>query len=244
MNATKADRARILRRCRRPALASMEYSTICTELWEISSACQEIHYFYDGDGKTLLDALDGDEEAEYEFQMAFSALDEKVNALLNAVEEEKWAEPYDEDYDPEEDFNSCLVALAGDFYRQRGDSIWGYDAGDGDFFDLEKYDAEYAVSEAGKRLCRKTKQQMLKSIQHTLRIFLAMLDIREEYDYLKSAFDILKDENMALLKTVKDIEAVYETAESNSEGFTLKYCPEIKTFDRLIATLPERCWLE
>ncbi len=243
MTLTKVDRARMLRRCRRPALASMEYSSITTELWEISDACQNIHYFWDED-KTLLDALDGDDEAEFEFQMAFSALDEKVNSLIEALDRADWTEPYDEDYDPEADFNSCLVALAGDFYRERGDSIWGYDAAQGDYFDLDSWNEEYAVSEAGKRLCRKTKPQMVKSIQRTLRIFLAMLDIREEYDYIKNAFDILKDENMALLKTIKDIESAYEAACTASNGFEFRFCPEIKVLDRLISTLPERCWLE
>jgi len=244
MMLTKADRARMLRRCRRPALASMEYGSIVSELMEISSKCEDIHYFCDGDGRTLLDALDGDEEAEYEFQMAFAALDEKVNALSEAIERQNWEGLYDEDFDLAADFNACLVALVGDFYRQRGDSIWGYDAGEGDFFELDKYDEEYAVSEAGKRLCRRTKQDMVTAIQRTLRIFLAMLDIREEYDYLRSAFDLLKDENMALLRTVKDIEDAYETAERKSQGFTLTHCPEIRAFDRLVATLPQRCWVE
>ena len=55
-NIEKVMRARVLRRCRRPALASMEYSMIYDELYEISSACTDIHYFVDGD-RTLLDAL-------------------------------------------------------------------------------------------------------------------------------------------------------------------------------------------
>ena len=216
---------------------------IYDELYEISSACTDIHYFVDGD-RTLLDALDGDEEAEYEFQMAFSALDEKVNALMEALGQEGWAEPYDDDYDPEADFNSCLVALVGDFCRSCGDSIWGYDSGYGDYYNLCDWDAAYAVTEAGKRLCRKTKTQMLKSVQITLRIFLAMIDIREEFDYIKNAFDIIKDENMALIKTIKDIEQAYVTAEEKSDGFRYRYCPEVREFDRLITTLPDRCFLE
>lgn len=242
-NITKTDRARILRRCRKPALASMEYGFITNELYEISSACEDIHYFA-SDEATLLNALDGDDEAEYEFQMAFSALDEKVNALLEAFGREEWAEPWDEAYDPEADFNACLVALVGDFYRERGDAICGFDVGDCDYYQLGAWDDKYAVTEAGKRLCRKTKTQMLKSIQITLRIFLAMIDIREEFDYIKNAFDIVKDENMALLKTIKDIETAYEAAERESNRFQYAHCPEVRALDRLISTLPERCFLE
>ena len=240
---TKTERARELRRCRKPALASMEYSSIQTELEEISEACCDIHYFCD-DERTLLDALDGDSEAEYEFQMAFAALDEKVNALLDALHRAEWAQPYDEQYDPEADFNSCLVALAGDFYQERGGTIWGWDAGVCDYFDLDKYDAEYAVTEAGKRLCRKTKAQRVESIRRVLRIFLSMIDIREEFDYIKNAFDIVKDENMALLKTIRSIEVAYEVANEASNGFQYKYCNEIKTLERLVSTLPDRAWVE
>lgn len=238
----RTDRARMLRRCRRPALSSMEYGSIESELSEISSACCDIHYFCDDD-RTLLDAMDGDEEAEYEFRMAFSALDEKVDALLDALQRTEWAEPYDAQYDPEADFNSCLVALVGDFYRQRGDGIWGWDAGYGDYFDLNPLD-DYAVKEAVKRLCRKTKPQMVASIQRTLRVFLAMIDIREEFDYIKNAFDIVKDENAALLRTIRDIEDAYEAANEASDGFKYRYANEIRTFDRLVSTLPDRCWVE
>ena len=99
--------------------------------------------------------------------MAFAALDEKVGALLNALERAEWADQYDEHYDLEADFNSCLVALAGDFYREREDGIWGFDCGESDYFDLDNYDAEYAVTEAGKRLCRKTKAKFDKQCNNT-----------------------------------------------------------------------------
>lgn len=239
---TRTDRARMLRRCRRPALSSMEYSMIVSELDEISGACCDIHYFCDDD-TTLLDAMDGDDEAEYEFRMAFSVLDEKVDALLDALRRAEWAEPYDDQYDPEADFNSCLVALVGSFYRERGDSIWGWDAGAGDFFDLSPLE-DYTIKGAVKRLCRKTKPQMVVSIQHTLRIFLAMIDIREEFDYIKNAFDIVKDENAALLKTIRSIESAFEAADEVSFGFQFKHLKEVRDFDRLISTLPDRCWVE
>ncbi len=243
MNITKVDRARILRRCRKPALASMEYSQITEELYEICSACADIHYFAD-DERSLLDALEGDDEAAYEFQMAFSALDEKAQALSEELEREEWALPYDDFYDPEADFNSCLVALVGDFYRHRGDILWGYDTGEGDYFELGGYDAGYATDQAVKRLCRKTKEQMVRSIQMTLRVFLAMIDIRQEYDYLKAAFDLVKDENMSLLRTITEIEKAYDLAEKASDGFKWQRIPEVKALDRLISTLPDRCWVE
>ncbi len=79
---TKADRAKNLR-YKRPALASLGLDIITTELAEISEACSEIQWFIDGDDETLLNALDDDEEDEYEFRMAFSDLSSKAEELNN-----------------------------------------------------------------------------------------------------------------------------------------------------------------
>lgn len=83
----KANRTRSLR-YKRPALASMGYDSIITELDEIYSACQDIQYYVDDDDGTLLNALDGDDEAEWKFKMAFSDLSAKAERLYEHVYEE------------------------------------------------------------------------------------------------------------------------------------------------------------
>lgn len=48
----------------------------------------------------------------------------------------------------------------------------------------------------------------------------------------------------ALLRTIKDIEEAYDKAEEISSGFQYLSYAEVKYIDRLVATLPERCWVE
>jgi len=244
MNKTKAERARELRCCRKPVLASMEYDLIELELEEISRECDDIDFTFDSDPNALLDAMDGDDSAVKEFRMAFVDLGEKVRGLQKALRRREWA-LRDENYDPAADFNSCLSALVGDFYKGRDGGLFGWDSVSEEYYELDAFDADFAIQEAVKRLCRKTKAYMVKSIQTTLRIFLSMIDIREEFDYINNAIDIAKEENMALAKLLLDIDNAYEAAEKISDGFknTFRAEREIKEFDRLLAELPERCWV-
>ncbi len=242
METTKAERARQLRCCRKPVLASMEYDLIASELDEISLECDDVAF--DGDSDALLDAMDGDDSAAEEFRMAFADLGEKARGLQNALWRREWALE-GMDYDPAADFNSCLSALVGDFYKGRDGGLYGWDSVSEEYYELDAFDADFAIQEAVKRLCRKTKADMVKSIQTTLRIFLSMIDIREEFDYIKNAIDIAKEENMALAELLRDIDAAYEAAEKASAGFqsTFRAEREIKELDRLLAELPERCWV-
>lgn len=121
----KANRTRPLR-YKRPALASMGYDSIVTELDEIYSACQDIQYYVDDDDGTLLNALDGDDEAEWEFKMAFSDLSAKAERLYEHVYEEVRYQGHD---GFERVFNDCTVALIGDRYR-----IIGWDYEEEDYF--------------------------------------------------------------------------------------------------------------
>ena len=67
----KAERARNLR-YKRPALAMLGYELILNELYDICSECETIRYAWDDDN--ILEAMDGEEEDFYEFQMMFSDL--------------------------------------------------------------------------------------------------------------------------------------------------------------------------
>ena len=57
---SKSERTRALR-YKRPALQTMGFDTILSELEEISCACDDVSYFL-GDQDALLDAFDGEEE--------------------------------------------------------------------------------------------------------------------------------------------------------------------------------------
>ena len=133
-------------------------------------------------------------------------------------------------------FDDCTVALIGNRYK-----TIGFDAEEEDYFSLTSYEQELAFTESGKKLMRMTKQEMIATIGQCLGITLAFMDVRQSYDYLKSTFDILRDENTSMLKKIKEINLAYEAA--NAENF-VSYASQTKDFDRLVEAIPERFWIE
>lgn len=228
--AFRAERSRGLR-YKRPALASMGYDHIRDELWEIQEACENIHYWMDQDDDTLLNALDGDDEDVWEFKMAFSDLEASADHLINSISEAcHFLEDFPRTYD------DCTVALIGNRYR-----MIDYGDYEEDYYALCGFERELAQTEAGKRLMRRTKADMLSTIGQCLGIVVAFLDLRQRYDYLKATFDILRDENTSMLQQVKEIWNAYE--EMDAADWSAR--PELeRRFDRMLANLPERAWIE
>ena len=231
MSGTKAGHTRDMR-YKRPALASMGYDAMRTELWNIREACTDIHWFTDQDDDTLLNALDGDEDDAWEFRMAFSDLEAKADRLERIIGDYYgWG-----DNSLERTYNDCTVALIGDRYR-----ILGYDSAEEDYFALTSYDEHLAQTEAGKRLMRRTKAEMLSTIGQCVGILLAFLDLRQQYDYLKATFDILRDENTSLLQTIKEIDAAYDAV---TVEWWNRSNEAVRRFDALLENLPDRAWVE
>lgn len=230
-NRSKAECARNLR-YKRPALAAMGYESIVEELSEIIEACADVHYFIDQDDDTLLNALDGDEDELWEFKVAFADLEGKAEQLGDILQDlHDW-----QDDTFGQTFDDCTVALIGNRYR-----CVGFDAVEEDYFNLTGYEQELAQTESGKRLCRKTKAEMLSTIGQCMGTLLAFYDLRQSYDFLKATFDILRNENTSLLKQIKEIEAAYDAADA--EGWH-SWGSEAKKFDILLKNLPDRVWIE
>jgi len=227
---TKAERARGLR-YKRPALASLGYEALQSELDDIQEICGDIHWFIDQDDETLLNALDGDEDDAWEFKMAFSDLEAKADFLRDAMQE--WYLWDDEEFG--RTYDDCTTALIGNRYR-----AVGWDSEEEDYYALTSYERDLAQTEAGRRLMRLTKAQMISNIGQCFGVLLAFLDLRQQYDYLKATFDILRDENTSVLKIVKEIDAAYEAAVT--AGWNDR--DAARRFDCLLAALPERVWLE
>ena len=201
MRPTKAERTRNMR-YKRPALASMSAEVLMEELEKIQEACSDIHWFIDQDDETLLNALDGDEEDAFEFRMAFSDLEAKADELRRLFYEHgPWGGSIWNIYD------NCTVALIGNRYN-----VVGYEFVEEDYQSLTGYDRNLACTEAGKRLMRMTKAEMISTIGQCVGILVAFLDVRQSYDYLKATFDILRDVNTSLLDTIKALDAAYEAA--------------------------------
>lgn len=110
-----------------------------------------------------------------------------------------------------------------------------------DYSSLTAYEQDLACTEAGKRLMRMTKANMLSAIGQSMGILVSFLDLRQSYDYLKATFDILRDTNTSLLDTIKEISTAYEAADA---CHFYHWYEETKHFDRLLSNLPQRAWIE
>ena len=230
MSESKAERARALR-YKRGALASMGFEFLRVELDDICDACDTIQWWTDQDDETLLNALDGDDEDVWEFKMAFAHLKARADELFETIYE---LCRYEDDFG--QTYDDCTVALIGNRYQ-----TIGYDGFEEDYYALTGYEQGLAQTESGKRLMRRTKAEIISIIGQCFGILIAFLDLRQQYDYLKATFDILRDENTSMLQQVREIDAAYKalvTADwaGRSEAE--------KKFDRLLAALPDRAWVE
>lgn len=219
---TKAERSRNLR-YKRGALASMGFDSMELELQEIQEECDEVAWYAE-DMDTLTEAMDGDIEEANEFKMCFADLAGRCEQLLRCLY----------DMDPQ-DYDDCTVALIGNRYR-----LMGFDSVEEDFFSLTEFEAGLAETEAGKRLMRHTKKEMISMIGQAVGTLMAFLDLRQQYDYLKATLDILRDSNHSVLKQVKEIEALYEKV----TGAELPDKQDVTRLDFLLSMLPERMWVE
>lgn len=209
----------------------MGFEFLRVELDDIRDACDTIHWWTDQDDETLLNALDGDDEDVWEFKLAFSHLEAKADELFEMIHE---LCRYEDDFG--QVYDDCTVALIGNRYQ-----TIGYDSFEEDYYALTGYEPGLAQTESGKRLMRRTKAEIISIIGQCFGILIAFLDLRQQYDYLKATFDILRDENTSMLQQVREIDAAYKalvtadwSARSEAE----------KKFDRLLSALPDRVWVE
>ena len=130
-------------------------------------------------------------------------------------------------------FDDCTVALIGNCYN-----LVGFDDYEEDYFALTSYQERLAEEEAGKRLMRKTKKEIISTIGQCVSTLLAYYDIRQRYDYLQAEFDILRNQNTALLDTIKEIEHLYDEAQSSGE-----WSINVRKFNTLLDALPQELWV-
>lgn len=225
----RAEKARNLR-YKRPALQSMGYEFMIEELTEIVEACSDVTYAY-GDNYELMASMIGDEDDADEFRMLFPALSSDAEVLQDRLAEARDAwDKFGLEYD------DCTVALVGNRYE-----VVGYDDYETDYYSLTDYTRELAITEAGKRLMRLTKADMLDTIGRSVGVMMAFFDLRQRYDYLEASLDVLRGENAARLNTAKEINALYEKA--NAADFN-PMSPDTRKFDELLRRLPQRVFVE
>ena len=130
------------------------------------------------------------------------------------------------------------MALIGNRYQ-----VIGFDTYEEDYFGLTNYESGLAQTESGKRLMRKTKAEIIATVGQCLGILISFLDLRQQYDYLKATFDILRDQNTSMLQQIKEIEKAYLEMVA-TDAFGDKNADAERRFDQLLAALPDRCWIE
>ena len=222
---TKRIKAKNLR-YKKAIVVDVNLDKIREDLYDIMEACDEVRYFFEGDDDTLLNALDGNEDEEFEFKMMFCDLSAECEQMRTDL---YW------EYIPEH-FDNFFCAVSSQ------EKLIGWDQFEGDYFGLgSSYEEDLGRQEARKRMQRLTKEELMQTAQMCFRIFRAYMGIKGRFESIKAAFDILRDKNTGYLQMVKEIENIYEAAEK--EDFSP--CGEAtRKFDTMLEALPQRAWLE
>ena len=91
-NIIDADRAKRMKakklRYKKPIVKELNLMTIEMELSDIQEACEDVRWYFDSDDDSLLNALDGDQDEEYEFKMMFGDLCAECDQLIIDLHEE------------------------------------------------------------------------------------------------------------------------------------------------------------
>lgn len=230
----KAQLAKQLR-FKKPALMDMDYGLMVETLQEIQDDCIDIHDMVADDEK-LLAALDDNEEEAFEFKLAFSDIEGDCGKLIDAISEHYC---YREAEDAEQEYNDCTVYLVGDIF-----DIVGFDSYEEDYYKLADWARDYASEEAGKRLMRMTKKDMLNTIGFNMRLFLGYFELKQRYEHLKATIDIVKGSNQSLIDQLREIEKAYEAANEASDGFKNTWYKPVRDFNALLQKIPDRFWVE
>ena len=223
---TKREKARQLR-YKKPIVKNINIETITEELWDIAAECDNVKYFFDTEDDTLLNALDGDEEQEYEFKMMFADL---------CAECEQMQSDLSETYIPKI-FNDLFVAAGGGDY---GGGLLGWDSFEGDYYGLD-ISSSFAEDESMKRCMQLSKKDLIGNMRWCLKILYQYIGLKNRYDSLKAALDILRDENTGYLQMVKQIDELYK--EAAKDNF-YEWAESTRKFNKMLESLPERAWLE
>lgn len=225
----KKEKARELR-YRKPIVKNLNLEFIEQDLWDIQDECECVRWYTDSDDgeDSLLNALIGDEDEAYEFRMMFADLCAECDRMEFDLKEQWVPECFDIFF--------VSAGAADDF-----GGLLGFDSYEQDYFGISPYES-FAEDEAKKKLMRMTKEDLITSARQCFKVYQAYIGLRHRYDCLKSAMDILKDKNTGYIKTIKEIEKLYEKA-SKQEGYYANYSKEWKEFERYTDALPQEAWI-
>lgn len=226
---TKKFKAKQLR-YKKPIVRNLNLDSITQDLWDIQEECENIRWYTDSDDgeDSLINALDGDEDEAYEFKMAFADLCAECDRMMDDLQEEWVPDCFDIFF---------VVAGAGDSWG----GLLGYDFFEQDYFGIDGAES-WVEDEAKKKLKHMTKDELIAATRQCFKVFQGYIGLRNRYDSLKAAIDILRDQNTGYLQTVKEIEKLYEEA-SKDEWSRSKYSKESREWERYTDALPQEAWI-
>nr|DAH23275.1 MAG TPA: hypothetical protein [Caudoviricetes sp.] len=225
----KKNKAKNLR-YKKPIVKNLNLDFIQQDLCDIQEACEEVHWFTDSDdgSATLINALSGDEDEAYEFKMAFADLCAECERMFEDLRAEWVPDCFDILF---------VVAGAGETYG----GLLGFDSYEQDYFGIGCFEA-FAEDEAKKKLKQMTKDELIAAVRQCFRIYSAYIGLRNRYDSLKAAIDILREQNTGYLQVVKEVERLYQKAQEH-QGRMAEYSKEWREFEQYADALPQEAWL-
>lgn len=226
---TRRKKAKNLR-YKKPIVENLNLDFITQDLWNIQEECEDIRWYTDSEDETdsLVNALDGDDDEAYEFKMAFGDLCAECDQMRSDLQEEWVPECFDIFF---------VAAGAGDSYG----GLLGYDSYEHDYFGISCSDS-WAEDEAKKKLKQLKKDELIAAVRQCFRVYQGYIGLRNRYDSLKAAIDILRDQNTGYLQTVKEIEKMYEAVSADMYS-RYEYSKESRDWKRYTDMLPQEAWI-
>lgn len=207
----------------KPAAKGLALEDIHQALYDMAEACADVAWYMDDRDNALEDVLDEDEAQEFKTEFANLAADV-----------ERMQESFDEIWLPEY-YNDFTAAI------QPTDDMWGFDAYENDFFQLDSYAAQSACLHAKERMMRKTKSELIDCCHTVTALIVQYLGIKQRFELLTAAYDVILERAKEKLSEIEVIERLYNEAEAE------KLAPWLDTTKRLdshLAALPDRIWVE
>ena len=226
---TKINKAKQFR-YKKPIVKNLNLDSITQDLWDIQEACEDVHWYTDSEdgADSLINALSGDEDEAYEFRMAFADLCAECERMFEDIKEEWVPECFDIFF---------VSAGAGETYG----GLLGFDEWEQDYYGLNCSES-WAEDEAKKKLKQMTKDELIAATRQCFKVYTAYIGLRNRYDNLKAAIDILRDQNTGYLQVVKEIEKLYEAASEKQDRYA-ESSKEWKEFERYTDSLPREAWI-
>jgi len=226
---TRRFKARQLR-YKKTIVKDLNLDQINQDLWDIQEECENVRWYTDSeDGEdSLINALDGDEDEAYEFKMAFADLCGECDRMREDLKEE-WIP---------ECFDIFFVAVGA---GEMAGGILGFDTYGQDYFGIDCVDS-FAEDEAKKKLKRMAKDDLIAATRQCLKVYQAYIGLRNRYDSLKAAIDILRDQNTGYLQAVKEIERLYKEV-SADEWTSRENSKESREWKMYTDALPPEAWI-